>query len=56
MLADATERPLRHKNGDPHTFSESEVIDWLISRADGTEEGNVVGKFLDEWQKKKPGK
>jgi hypothetical protein len=42
-----------YKNGDAHAFSENEVIDWLISRPDGTEEGNVVGKFLDEWQKKK---
>jgi hypothetical protein len=42
-----------YKNGDACAFSESEVIDWLISRPDGTEEGNVVGKFLDEWQKTK---
>jgi hypothetical protein len=41
------------KNTDPHSFPESELIDWLISRPDGTEEGNVVGKFLDEWQRKR---
>ena len=45
-----------YKNGDAYAFSESEVVDWLISRPDGTEEGNVVGKFLDEWQKKNPRK
>jgi hypothetical protein len=39
------------KNGDPYTFPESELVDWVIIRADGSEEGNVVGKFLDEWQK-----
>jgi hypothetical protein len=39
------------KNGDPYTFSESELVDWLITHPDGTEEGKVVGKFLDEWQK-----
>jgi uncharacterized protein YegJ (DUF2314 family) len=42
------------KNGDPYTFPESEVLDWLITRPDGSEEGNVVGKFLDEWSKTHP--
>ncbi len=40
-----------HRKGDTHSFSEGELIDWVITRPDGTEEGNVVGKFLDEWQK-----
>jgi hypothetical protein len=31
-----------------YSFQESELVDWLISRPDGSEEGNVVGKFLDE--------
>jgi hypothetical protein len=44
----------RFKNGDPYTFPESELVDWLITRPDGSEEGNVVGKFLDEWQKARP--
>jgi Uncharacterized protein conserved in bacteria (DUF2314) len=44
------------KNGDPYTFPESELVDWLITRPDGSEEGNVVGKFLDEWQKTHPRK
>ena len=39
------------KAGDPHTFPEGELVDWLIARPDGSEEGNVVGKFLDEWHK-----
>jgi len=34
------------------TFPESRVIDWTISLPDGTEEGNVVGKFLDNYQAK----
>jgi hypothetical protein len=42
------------KNGDPYTFPESELVDWLITHPDGSEEGNVVGKFLDEWQKTLP--
>ena len=36
--------------GDKYKFPEAELIDWLISRPDGTEEGNIVGKFLDEYQ------
>ena len=43
-----------YQHGDPHTFPEIELVDWLIARPDGTEEGNVVGKFLDEWQKTHP--
>ena len=42
------------KKGDPYSFPEGEVVDWLISHPDGSEEGNVVGKFLDEWQKTHP--
>lgn len=39
-----------YKPGDPYTFPEGELIDWTISRPDGTEEGNFVGKFLDTYQ------
>jgi uncharacterized protein YegJ (DUF2314 family) len=42
-----------HK-GQRYTFPETELIDWTISNADGTEEGNVVGTFLDTWQGKAP--
>jgi hypothetical protein len=38
-----------YKKGDSYSFPESDLIDWLITHPDGTEEGNVVGKFLDEW-------
>lgn len=40
-----------YKAGDPYAFRESELMDWMIARPDGSEEGNVVGKFTDEWQK-----
>jgi hypothetical protein len=36
--------------GDVLTFPESELIDWTISKPDGTEEGNFVGNFLDTYQ------
>jgi len=32
--------------GDPFTCPESDVLDWSIVKADGSQEGNVVGKFL----------
>jgi len=38
------------KKGDSYSFPESEIYDWTISRPDGSEEGNVVGKFLDTYQ------
>lgn len=37
-----------YKSGDPYTMSEGDLVDWVISQPDGSEEGNVVGKFLDE--------
>jgi hypothetical protein len=39
-----------YKEGDLFTLSETDLIDWVILRPDGSEEGNVVGKFLDTWQ------
>ena len=33
--------------GQPVSFDESRVLDWLITHPDGSEEGNYVGKFLD---------
>lgn len=32
-----------------YTLQEKDLIDWTISKPDGTEDGNVVGKFLDTW-------
>ena len=36
-----------------HTFTEGELIDWVITRPDGSEEGNFVGKFIDEYNRSK---
>lgn len=38
-----------HKSGDPVQLPELDVEDWTITRPDGGEDGNVVGKFLDTW-------
>jgi uncharacterized protein YegJ (DUF2314 family) len=40
-----------YKQGDEYTFPESDILDWTITLPDGTEEGNFIGKFLDEYQK-----
>lgn len=37
------------KNGQAYSTDEADVMDWLIAKSDGTEEGNVVGKFLDTY-------
>ena len=39
-----------YKLGDSYTFLASELIDWTISKPDGTEDGNFVGKFLDSYK------
>lgn len=39
-----------HKIGEKLTVKEEDVIDWTILNPDGSEEGNVIGKFLDNWK------
>jgi hypothetical protein len=39
-----------HKRGEDVTCKEREVLDWTISKPDGSEEGNFVGKFLDSYK------
>jgi hypothetical protein len=51
-LATHTKQPVGYKFGDQISFPESKVMDWTIVRPDGTEEGNVVGKFLDTYQRR----
>ena len=41
-----------YKEGDPISFPESEIINWVIVRPDGSEEGNYVGKFMDHYKPK----
>lgn len=41
----------KYKNGDEYSFPEKDLMDWTITKPDGSEEGNVVGKFLDSYQK-----
>jgi hypothetical protein len=37
-----------YKAGDSYSLSERDLLDWVIVQPDGSEEGNLVGKFLDE--------
>lgn len=39
-----------YRKGDAYSLPESEILDWLITHPDGSEEGNFVGKFLDTYQ------
>lgn len=39
-----------YRNGDKYVCSENDILDWTISKPDGTEEGNYVGKFLDTYK------
>jgi hypothetical protein len=36
-----------HRRGDTVSFPESDIVDWTISRPDGSEEGNLIGKYID---------
>ena len=36
--------------GQSYTFPEEDLIDWMVARPDGSEEGNVVGVFLDSYR------
>jgi hypothetical protein len=49
-LATHTQQPVGYNFGDHISFPESEVMDWTIVHPDGTEEGNVVGKFMDTYK------
>jgi hypothetical protein len=35
-----------------YAFKETELVDWLITKPDGSEEGNVVGKFMDTYDRR----
>lgn len=50
LIASDIETVSGYKSGDKYSFPESELLDWTISKPDGTEEGNFVGKFLDTYK------
>jgi uncharacterized protein YegJ (DUF2314 family) len=38
------------KAGQKFSIPESDIWDWMVSKPDGSEEGNLVGKFLDSYK------
>ena len=46
----SSDTPILHrKRGEVVACKERDVLDWTISKADGSEEGNFVGNFLDSY-------
>jgi len=39
-----------YRGGQTVQLREADIVDWTISKADGSEEGNFVGKYLDSVQ------
>lgn len=39
-----------YRLGQPYTVREADLIDWMFSKPDGSEDGNIVGKFMDNYQ------
>jgi len=39
-----------HEQGDVLATQETSILDWTITKPDGSEEGNLVGKFLESQQ------
>jgi uncharacterized protein YegJ (DUF2314 family) len=50
IIASAVQLVSGYNHGDRYTLNDSDIVDWLISKPDGSEEGNLVGKFLDTYQ------
>lgn len=46
-IASPLERVQGFAVGDPYQGPESDVMDWVISHADGSEEGRYIGRFLE---------
>ncbi|MCB2406625.1 DUF2314 domain-containing protein [Hymenobacter lucidus] len=46
-IANTLQTVRQYQQGQTLEFTTSAVYDWTLARADGSEEGNYVGKFLD---------
>ena len=38
-----------HHAGQRYSLDEADLIDWMFANPDGSEEGNVVGKFMETY-------
>ncbi|HEV7475840.1 MAG TPA: DUF2314 domain-containing protein [Pyrinomonadaceae bacterium] len=50
LIANDIETVSGYAKRDKYSFPESELLDWTMSKPDGTEDGNFVGKFLDTYK------
>ncbi|MEY4561228.1 MAG: hypothetical protein RLZZ618_505 [Pseudomonadota bacterium] len=50
LIWNQVQRVQGYRYRDVYTFDDKQLIDWMISKPDGTEEGNEVGKFLDTYR------
>jgi hypothetical protein len=39
----------RYRYRQPYTFAVADLVDWMIAKPDGSEEGNEVGKLMDTY-------
>jgi uncharacterized protein YegJ (DUF2314 family) len=51
IIANTPDLVTNYKQGQRVQFPELEVLNWVIVRPDGSEEGNYVGKFLEKHYK-----
>jgi uncharacterized protein YegJ (DUF2314 family) len=49
LLASNVEVVKEHHTGEQMSVKEPDVVDWTIVAPDGTEEGNIVGKFIGSY-------
>ena len=49
-LASDVQLITNYSAGDPLVVDSADVIDWTLAKADGSEDGNFVGKFIDQLQ------
>ena len=50
LIANEIQTVSGYKHGDTYSLPESDLLDWTVSKPDGTEDGNFVGKFLDTYK------
>jgi uncharacterized protein YegJ (DUF2314 family) len=46
-IANSIEMVKGYRQGQIYEFAERDLVDWLITKPDGSEEGNFVGKYLE---------
>jgi hypothetical protein len=51
VVATKLDKVASPRYGEELTFPETEIIDWTIVSPDGKEEGNLIGKFLDQFSR-----